>query len=182
MECRTTTINDGGRSQRGATLAEYVIAVAVGSLLVAAVCAFSLFAGRSFAAYNAYMDLDLSNRRALDQMTKDFRSVLGLTNITDNSIIMLDVDGQPLTYIYDPTNMLLRRIKLAKTTVLLKNCDRLQFTMNMRNMSNGTFMFFPTTNVFECKAISVDWACTRKFLGVQTEDMPQTATIVIRNN
>jgi len=182
MECRTTNISRTRRDQRGATLAEYVIAVAVGSLVVVAICAFSLFTGRSFAAYNAYMDLDLSNRRALDQMTRDFRSALALTNITDNALILLDSDGQPLTYTYDPTNMLLVRTKLLQTKVLLKNCDRLQFTMNMRNMSNGTFMFFPTTNVFECKAISVDWACTRSFLGVQTEDMPQTATIVIRNN
>src|SRR5437667_2070446 len=145
MECRITSISRQREHQRGATLAEYVMAVAVGSLVVVAVCAFSLFTGRSFAAYNAYMDLDLSNRRALDQMTKDFRSVLALTNVTDNSIIMLDSDGQPLIYAYDPINLLLTRTKLLKTTVLLKKCNRLQFSMNMRNMSNGTFMFFPTT-------------------------------------
>jgi len=170
------------RSERGATLAEYVMAVAVGSLVVVAVCAFSLFTGRSFAAYNAYMDLDLSNRRALDQMTKDFRSVLALTNFTGNTLTLIDSDGQPLIYAYDPVNLLLTRTKQLKTTVLLKKCNWLQFSMNMRNMSNGTFMFFPTTNVFECKALSVDWACTRSFLGVETEDMPQTATVVIRNN
>ena len=182
MECKTISTSPKRDGQTGATLAEYVMAMAVGCLVLAAVCAFSLFTGRSFAAYNAYMDLDLSNRRTLDQMTKDIRSVLALTNITDNSITLLDADGQPLTYAYDPTNCLLTRTKLLKTTVLLKNCSRLQFSMNMRNMSNGTFMFFPTTNVFECKAVSVDWACTRSFLGVQTEDLPQTATVVIRNN
>ena len=158
------------------------MAVAVGSLVVVAVCAFSLFTGRSFAAYNAYMDLDLSNRRALDQMTKDFRSVLALTNFTGNTLTLIDWDGQPLIYAYDPDNLILTRTKQLKTTVLLKKCNWLQFSMNMRNMSNGTFMFFPTTNVFECKALSVDWACTRSFLGVETEDMPQTATVVIRNN
>jgi len=182
MECRITRINRERGDQRGATLAEYVMAVAVGSMVVVAVCAFSLFTGRSFAAYSAYMDLDLSNRRALDQMTKDFRSVLALTNFTDNAIVLLDSDGLPLIYAYDPINLLLTRTKQLKTTVLLKKCNWLQFSMNMRNMSNGTFMFFPTTNVFECKALSVDWVCTRSFLGVETEDMPQTATVVIRNN
>src|SRR6266480_5839830 len=97
MECRTTHISRDRRSERGATLAEYVMAVAVGSLVVVAVCAFSLFTGRSFAAYNAYMDLDLSNRRALDQMTKDFRSVLALTNFTGNTLTLIDWEDSRLS-------------------------------------------------------------------------------------
>ena len=182
MEFRITSTRLSPARQRAFALAEYVIGLAVGAILLAALCGFSLFAGRSFAAYSAYMDLDLSNRRTLDQMTRDFRSAAALTNFTGDTLILLDSDGLPLTYTYNADSGMLTRTKLLKTTVLLRKCNRLQFSMNMRNMSNGTFMFFPTTNVFECKAISVDWVCNRSFLGVETEDMPQTATVVIRNN
>jgi len=157
------------------------VATGIGALLIGAICAFSLFTGRSLAIFSACMDLDLGNRRALDQMTKDFRSVTSLTNFSSNSLNFVDYDGQPLTYVFDPTNSVLTRYRQSRTNILLRKCSRLQFAMNMRNMSNGTFLFFPTTNTFECKAISVDWACNRKVLGVSTEDQPQTATIVLRN-
>jgi hypothetical protein len=167
--------------QRGSTLAKYVVSVGVSAILVIAVCAFALFNGRSFAVYSALADLDLANRKTLNQMSKDFRMALSLTNYSDESITLVDYDGLPVNYTYDATGKTLTRTKESKSSVLLKDCTSLNFYMNTRNMSNGTFLFFPATNVCECKAITVDWACSRKYLGILTEDMPQTATIVIRN-
>ena len=161
------------------SLAEYVVALGIGVLLVAAVCAFSLFTGRSLATFSAFTDADLGNRRAVDQMTKDFRSVTALTNYSTNILNFVDYDGLPLNYVYDAGSLM--RSKGTQSLVLMRQCSRLQFSMNMRNMSNGTFLFFPTSNLFECKAISVDWACRRKVGAKSTEDTPQTATIVIRN-
>lgn len=177
MECRITSI----RANQGALLAQYVIAVGIAALLLGAVCAFSLFTTRSLALFSAFADADLANRRTVDQMAKDFRSVTALTNFSTNALNFVDADGAALNYIYDPGAGSLTRTKSGQSLVLLRKCGRLQFTMNMRNMSNGTFMFFPTTNSFECKAISVDWALNRKILGVVTEDSPQTATVVMRN-
>src|SRR3954469_8771240 len=177
MECRITST----KTESGATLMEYVVAVGVGALLVGAVCAFSLFTGRSLATFSAFSDADLANRTAVDQMTKDFRGVTSLTSYSTNVLNFVNGDGTPLIYVYDPDAGSLTRSNQAKMRVLLRDCVRLQFGMNMRNMSNGTFLFFPTANVIECKAISVDWTCRRKIMGKQTEDWPQTATIVIRN-
>ena len=160
---------------------EYVVALGIGVLLVSAVCAFSLFTGRSLATFSAFSDADLGNRRTVDQMTKDFRSVTALTNLSTNILNFVDSDGLPLNYVYDAGAGSLTRSKGTQSLVLLRHGSRLQFSMNMRNMSNGTFLFFPTTNVIECKAISVDWACRRKVGARVTEDTPQSATIVIRN-
>lgn len=177
MECRITST----RGQAAVSLAEYVVALGIGVLLVAAVCAFSLFTGRSLATFSAFTDADLGNRRAVDQIAKDFRSVTALTNFSTNVLNFVDSDGLPLNYVYDAGAGSLTRSKSGQKLVLLRQCSRLQFSMNMRNMSNGTFLFFPTTNLIECKAISVDWACSRKVGAKTTEDTPQTATIVIRN-
>ena len=46
---------------------------------------------------------------------------------------------------------------------------------------SGTFNFFPCTNISDCKAITVNWCSSRTYLGVNSDDMPQTATVVMRN-
>ena len=175
-ECRAPRGSEAG------TLAEYIVSIGVGSLIIAAICAFALFSGRGVASFASYADLDLNNRKALNQMAKDFRMCAALTNYSSTSLIFEDFDNTPLTYNYDAGKQKLTRTKGTTSTVLLRNCNRLMFTMNMRNMSNGTFDFYPCTNMVECKAVTVDWACSRSLLGVTNDDLPQTATLVIRNH
>src|SRR5256885_1132832 len=169
------------RTNAGVSLLETLVGMAIGGLVIGAVCSFAVFNARSFAGFSSYATFDLANRMTADQMTKDFRMVFGLTNFSSNAIILADNDGTPLQYRYDSGAQTLSRIKGGATKVLLRNCNRLTFSMNMRNMTNGTFDFFPTTNTFECAAVTVNWCCARKVLGRVADDMPQTATIVIRN-
>ena len=76
MECRITGI----KRQAGLGLAEYVVAMGVAVLLVGAVCAFSLFTGRSMALFSSFADSDLSNRRAVDlNVSSAFSMSLNLT-------------------------------------------------------------------------------------------------------
>jgi len=168
-------------SRSGITLVEQLIGMGVGAIVIVAVCNFALFNARSFVGLASYAKFDTANRAATDQMTKDFRMVFALTNYTSNMIILADYDGTPLTYRYNPTNQTLKRIKGTTTNLLLTECRRFSFIMNMRNMTNGTFDYFPTTNTWECKAITANWCCSRTILGKTNDDMPQSETIVTRN-
>ena len=153
----------------------------VTTLIVLAVCSLALFNGRSFAAYATYVDLDLANRKTLNQMVKDFRMIRSVTGYSTNRIIMRDFNSNVLEYAYDNSAQTLSRTKDGNTTTLLKACNRLNFVLTTRDLSNGTLNFFPCTNISDCKAITVNWCSSRTYLGVNSDDMPQTATVVMRN-
>ncbi len=181
MVCKITSTNCSRRPRAGFILVEMIVGLAIGALVIAAFAVFSVFNARGFAGFATYATLDLANRKATDQMTKDFRMVQSLTNFSSSAISLVDFDGTSLQYSYSPISQTLSRIKSGVTTVLLRDCSRLSFSMGMRDLTNGTFDFFPTTNTFECKAITVNWCCSRKLLGVASDDMPQSETIVTRN-
>ena len=69
------------------TLVELMVATGVGSIVLAAVMALSLFSARSFAALGNYVDLDIKSRTALDQMSSDIRQADKLTAATTNTSI-----------------------------------------------------------------------------------------------
>src|SRR5207237_412790 len=134
-----------------------------------------------FAGFSSYTTFDLANRVAMDTMTKDFRMVQSITNFSSTAVSLVDFDGTPLQYTYSPSAQTLKRIKGSWTNTLLRDCTQLSFAMNMRNMSNGTFDFYPTTNTWECKALTITWCGSLKLLGSTNNDMPQSHTLVIRN-
>ncbi len=157
------------------------MALGLGCMVMASVCAFALLNARGFAGFASYTTLDLANRTTMNQFTKDIRMTQALTNFSSSAVSLVDFDGTPLQYTYSPSAQTLVRIKANQTNVLLRDCTQLTFAMLMRNMTNATFDYFPTTNTYECKALSVSWAASRKLLGVTNVDMPQINTVVIRN-
>lgn len=169
------------RSRQGLSLVEFMVAMAIASIIFLAVSSLSLFSARSFVAMGNYADLDRASQNALDLMSREIRQTKALTAFQSNSLTFLDSDDKPLTYIYSPATGSLTRQKSGVSTVLLQQCDFLKFSMSQRNPSNG-FAFYPTTDVSVAKLIDVSWRCSRKILGakVNTESV-QTAKIVIRN-
>lgn len=171
------------KNRAGMTLVEMLVAVAVGSLVLAAVGLLMLFTVRSFVALGNYNDLDQASRNALDIMSYDIRQTRALTTYATNQLIFTDYDGAPLIYVWNanPNALTLSRIKGAQTKVLLKQCDYLRFGISQRNPSNN-FNFYPTTNAATAKLVDVSWTCSRQILQqkVNTESV-QTAKIVIRN-
>jgi hypothetical protein len=169
-----------GSRGHGFTLMEYLFGMGVGALAFLAIVGFSIFGSKSLAALYAGCSLDQQNRKTFNQMTKDVRSVMAITNFSTNRFICQDWDNTPLTYVYDSGNQTLTRIKGTTTNVLLSDCTRLSFTYGMRVLSNGTFMVYPTTNSFEIKTLTAKWCCAKKVLGRSKDDMPQYLTINIR--
>jgi prepilin-type N-terminal cleavage/methylation domain-containing protein len=196
MLCRITSglAHQSVRSRcRAFTLVELLIAAAIGTLVLAAIMALSLFSARSFAALSNYVDLDMKSRNALDKMTREIRQANTLTSFSSTQLAFVGTDpvtsnSYTLTYTWDsanPTNKTLTRTKSpGDTEVLLSGCDTLSWSMFQRNLTNdGTYDYAPqpTTNVNECKLLRLTWVCSRRILGktANTESV-QSSEVVIR--
>jgi len=176
MVCKTTFT-----SRRGFKLAEFLVALAVGSLIFLAVAVLGLYAGRSFVGLVNYTDLDSKSRNALDHLTRDVRQVKKLSSNTINSLTFEDADGKPLEYVYSPLRKTLSRVKAGVSQVLLTDCEQLAFSIYQRNPIGGTYDQYPAAAPATTKLINVTWKCSRNILGttMNTENV-QTAKVVIR--
>ncbi len=164
------------------TLVEMMIAVAIGTVVMAAIGALTVFTTRSFIALGNYNDLDQASRNALDTMSRDIRQTTNVSQFATNYVYF---NNWTLLYWWHPTQKKLYRYKWAATgwqiRELLDQCDYLRFGMSQQNPSNN-FNFYPTTSPTTAKLIDVSWTCSRQILKqkVNTESV-QTAKIVIRN-
>lgn len=175
-------------SRRGFTLIELSVTMAVSAIILTALLSFTVYAAKSFAAMQNYVDLEQKSQVAVDSMLRDIRetkSLLSYATTTQNgstitnSISFLDADNQTLSFQY--TNNIMLRTKAGVTTMLLTNVDYLCFQVFKRNPVPTKFEQFPTSDAGNCKLVSVSWICSRSILGspLNTESV-QTAKIVIR--
>jgi hypothetical protein len=167
----------------GMSLVEMMIAVTLGTLAFAALASLSLFTARSFVASGNYADLDRRSFVALDTLSRDIRQSRDLLDFATNKLTLKDNDNATLVYQYTPSTGLLTRSKNGTNTVLLEQCDFLNFAIYQRNPTNGWAWYPVKSNLTStAKLIDVSWKCSRKILGakVNTESV-QTAKIVIRN-
>ena len=187
--CGKTLPSPARRTGRGGfTLVELSMSLAVSGIILTALLSFTVYAGKSFAAMNNYVDLEQKSQNALDVMTRNIRQAQALTGYATRSVNgrsvtnllqFLDEDGTALTYHY--TNDVLMQTKSGETSVLLTNVDFLTFQMSQRNTQASNMQPYPSSSVASCKLISVSWICSRTILGskLNTESV-QTAKIVIR--
>ena len=177
-----------GGSLGAFTLTELSMAIAVSAVILTALLSFTVYAARSFAAMDNYIDLEQKSQNALDHMTRNIRQTQALSaygtrtvdgQLVTNALTFIDEDGGELSYRYID-NILLQR-KGGVDSMLLTNVDFLTFQMYQRNTKASTYNQFPAASVGLCKLISVSWICSRSIVGskVNTECV-QTAKIVIR--
>lgn len=176
MVCKTTFTR-----RRAFTLVEFMISLAVGSLIFLAVGVLGIYAGRTFAGLVNYAELDANSRNALDYLTRDVRGVKRLASSTSTTLTFVESDGTQLQYVYSPDAKTLTRIEGTKSKVLLTGCDSLSFSIYQRNPIAGTYNQFPAGSASTAKLINVTWSCSRDILGTKmnTENV-QTAKVVIR--
>ena len=180
MECKTTSTK---RRSAGFTLAEMMIAIGLGMLLVTTMTIVNIYYLKTFAGLENYMNLNDESRHALDIMTKDIRQADLLTAFSKTSLT-LQLDGTNIiTYSYDSTKKELTRSSGGKDKVLLRGITRNGITYGCDYWRNDFYDRNMGTNVTpaNCKVVQVTWLCSRTILGhkVNTEDV-QSAKIVIR--
>jgi hypothetical protein len=161
-----------------------LVAAGIASILFLAVCGFSMFCSRSFAALYNYVDLDDVNRVAIDQLTRDVRQCNRVAYFNTNgcALGLQDADGVTISYFYNPSQHTLTRSKGFQSTVILKECDKLTFSLGQRNTDVGGYDVFPVaTDISVAKVINVSWVCSRTLFGrKENTESVQTARIVIR--
>lgn len=180
----------GGRrgARGGFSLAELSMSIAVSGVILTALLSFTVYAAKSFAAMDNYVDLEQKSQFALDTMTRNIRQTQALSaygtrtlngRSVTNSLTFIDEDGSALKYTF--TENVLLQTKGGITSMLLTNVDFLSFQIFQRNTLASTYDQFPAGSVAQCKLISVSWICSRSILGskLNTESV-QTAKIVIR--
>jgi prepilin-type N-terminal cleavage/methylation domain-containing protein len=164
------------------TLPEVMVAVAVSSIVLTVIAAFTFFTARSFAAIGNYVDLDGTSRQAVDVMTKEIRQAKALFDYKTNSLIFTDYDDKKLQFIWDPTRRELTRVKDGISSILLRECDSLEFHIYQRTPQPGTNSFYSATDAAQCKLLDMKWRCSRSLFGQKANtETVQTAQVVIRN-
>lgn len=169
------------RKLSGMTLVDMMVAVAIGGLVLTSIAMLSVYSARSFVAMGNYADLDQASRNALDIMSREIRQTQSLTSYSSTQLTFQESPSNTLIYVYDPQARTLTRRRGGLDTVLLEQCDFLNFHISQRNPSNA-FTFYPASGPDVAKLIDVSWRCSREILGsrINTESV-QTAKIVIRN-
>src|SRR2546421_7053201 len=161
MDCTITSTPSKARCQ-AMTLVELMVATGVGSIVLAAVMALSLFSARSFAALGNYVDLDIKSRTALDQMSSDIRQADKLTAATTNSLTFQTTDPNTsntvsLVYTYRPSAQTLTRTYNGQTTTNLTGCTSLQFSIFQRNPIGYKYEQYDAADASTCKLVQLTW-------------------------
>jgi prepilin-type N-terminal cleavage/methylation domain-containing protein len=182
MECNVIYIKP--RKQRSAfTLVEVMVASGIAGVLLIALSQLTFYTGRSFAALTNYVELDKFSRNALDQMIYKVRQADELVEFTPTKIVLNYQKTNRLSYVYSADSRTLKEVLNGKSKTLLKECDKLAFSIFQRNPESGSYDQFPATLTNSAaKLVQVSWVCSRVVLGLQVNtESVQSAKIVIRN-
>lgn len=176
---------------------EVLVALGLGSLVLAAVASLTLFGTRSSMAIVNYTDLDAKSRYALDLVGREVRRATAViaiqTNTTSTQFIQLTnaLDATTTKVSYDPSA---RTVTLSRTgqpdQIVLTECDRWSFGLFQRTpwVTGTNILFYPATNssgvldLTVCKLVNLVWKCSRQMeqQKVNTESV-QAAQLVLRN-
>ena len=184
---RFFTAKSKRQRSRGFTLAELMVSVGLGSLVLGATGLLFLSSLRNFVGLGNYALLTGQSRLSLDLISKAMREatqiVSAQTNLPVKSLILTNTfKGTQVTYSWDSTTGILTADTTGQTTrTLLTGCDGWDFSFYQRS-PNGNWTFYPTTDLSVCKLINMTWKCSRSILGkkMNTEDVT-TAQVVLRN-
>lgn len=176
-------------SRSAMTLMEVMVALGIGSMVLAIIAVATVFGARSFVALGNYSVLDQQSRLGVDQMTREIRQSTALlrTNASPKGLVFTNANTRTtVTYSWDPNTKLLtaKYSNEAAPRQILKNCDDWQFKIWQRTpYANQTNVFYSATNASLCKLVDMTWKCSRTVGGTKllnTETI-QTAQIVLRN-
>jgi len=153
----------GRAHSAGFTLVEVLIAMGLGSLVLATIASLSVYGARSSIALSNYTDLDSKSRYALDVIGREIRQATAVTgyqtNASGKSLTLTNADeAATITLSYDNT---------ARSLVLTKNgeppltaltqCDRWDFSLYQRTPYGypTNLFFYPATNTAGALDLSI---------------------------
>jgi hypothetical protein len=164
------------------TLFEYVIAVAVGSLLTLTLVPISIYAFTSLARMANYAEMNTSSMAALDQLTTDIRSAMKVSSYTSNRLELLMPTGVEIRYDSPGgSGRLVRKIPGQPDRVLLTGGKNLTFSIYQRTPLPGTYDQYKGATNTETKVIAISWVNQRQLIGARwNQDPMYSAKVVMR--
>ena len=168
--------------RRGFSLVEYLVTLALTTLVIATGAAVSENFLRAVAFLSNAVDLDAKNRLAIDRMSREIRQCDAVAAASGNGLV-LRVGTNMVAFEYHPdTRQVVRSHPDTGTEVYLKGCDYIRFDLFRRNPLNGKYDEYPTASTVNCKIVQVSWVCSRRLLGFEPNTgRMQSARVVIRN-
>ena len=172
------------RRRRGFSLVEYLVTLALTTLVIATGAAVSENFLRAVAFLSNAVDLDAKNRLAIDRMSREIRQCDAVAAASGNGLV-LRVGTNLVTFEYHPDTRQLVRFDLdTGTEVYLKGCDYIRFDLFRRPAATLTSKYdvYPVATTINCKIVQVSWVCSRRLLGFEANTgRMQSARVVIRN-
>jgi prepilin-type N-terminal cleavage/methylation domain-containing protein len=180
------------RVRAGFTLVEYMVAMAVGLLVLGAGLALWAYGSRTCAALLSYIELSSASKNALDRVSQQIRNATRVEFCSGEKLVLAvrPESGSNMikvTYVYDPVGQTFRqRITTAtneEVTTLLTECTNFQFSVYQRTPQyNSSALFTNAWNTNTAKVVEMRWTCIRKLTGDQNNIEAQaSAKVVIRN-
>ncbi len=170
------------RHKAGFTLPEYLLAMSIGVMILAAALVLWAYASKTCAALLNYVELSASSKNTLDRMSREIRNAKVVNACSSNQLSLLDPNGVPVTYDYHGDSRTLTQMKNSATQTLLSECSFFQFKIYQRTPTNGTYDLLETTNINTAKVVQMQWTCGRRLTGYTTNMESQLSSkVVIRS-
>jgi prepilin-type N-terminal cleavage/methylation domain-containing protein len=165
------------RRKGGFTLAEMMIATAIGAIAVAALTGSFLFFVRSSLSMGNYALLNARGRTVLEEVGRDLRMAHTVRTM-DKGRLVVEVgraSGETIVeYYYDSNERRLLRIDETTRRVLLRDVD--QFEFRYFNIRGG-----PAGNTLEAKRVQLDARLRRDVQATQNTMRIISASFTMRN-
>ena len=181
MVCKPTSTTRT-RSKAGFTVAEFMVAMSIGVMVLGAGLLLWAYASRTCATLLNYVELANASKTTLDGMSREIRNATVVQSCSSNQFIALDPDGIRITYTYNPDAKTLTQVKSNVTTTLLSECSAFQFSYYQRVPTNGTYDLIATTSTNTAKVVQMQWTCRRKVTGDKSSIEAQLSSQVVMRN
>ena len=160
---------------------EFLFAISIGILVLAAACSLSGFAGHTFVSVLNYVELSNDSKNALDRMSQAIRNAASLKSYSSTKLVFADLDGNEIQFAYDPTLKTVTQTKGGVNTVLLRGCSSFKFSIYQSSPTKNSYdLLTATTNT--CQVVQIQWACSRKLVSSRENTERQvSARMVMRN-
>jgi prepilin-type N-terminal cleavage/methylation domain-containing protein len=182
-------MNSNGRTQ-GMTLVELLVAVGLGSIVLAVTATLFTFGLRCFTALGNHASLSGQSRLAMDRMSQEIRQATQIIGAEPNLpvkwlAVTNAIDGTRSQFTWDSTTGVLTWDKTGQPTVTnLIGCTEWDFSFFQRcpSPSSDNWVFYPTTDLTLCKLLTLSWRCSRPMFGQGPDNQDSfTAQVVLRN-
>ena len=164
------------------TLVEYMIAMSVGLIVLAAACVLWGFASVTCAGLLNYVDMSMTSKNALEMVSREIRNAVAVQSFSASQLVLLDPREQQVTLTYDSASQTLKQTKGTEQKILLQGCSSFQFKVFQRTPTYASDALSVATSTNTAKVVQMQWTCARKLTGdKQNVENLVSSRVVIRS-